>query len=456
MTSSITTGVVNTVQNIDSTRGRTGGRGPLGWLGHAVRSALRGPALAALAVPQLLLLTAATVTACLLGLGVGVLLVPPTLLAVRGLANLRRRLAARWSGTEIREPYLPLPEETATGFKGAWQRCQRMLGDPATWRDLLWLTVDPIVGFTLAVLPLALVAWGVFGLLLPWLWEPIASGGGNTWYLMIHVTDADSARTAALLAVPTMLAGLALAPGALRAHTALAKSLLGPTARAEALAAERKVQHLTETRRDALTTQAAELRRIERDLHDGAQARLVAMGMNLGVAERLVERDPEAAKQLLAETRQASASALNELRDLVRGIHPPVLADRGLADAVRALGMDSPLNVTVTADLPGRPEAPVESALYFGVSEALTNAAKHSGATHVDVQLWYENGKLKAQVTDDGTGGADPSRGTGLRGLERRLATFDGVLAVRSPLGGPTTLTMELPCELYSPRTSSS
>ena len=118
--------------------------------------------------------------------------------------------------------------------------------------------------------------------------------------------------------------------------------------------------------------------------------------------------------------------------------------------------MDSPLNVTVSAELPGRPEAPVESALYFAVSEALTNAAKHSGASHVDVQLWYENGTLKAQITDDGTGGADPSRGTGLRGLERRLATFDGVLAVRSPLGGPTTLTMELPCELYSRRTSSS
>ncbi|MFJ4189997.1 sensor histidine kinase [Kitasatospora sp. NPDC089509] len=455
MTSSITTGVVNNVQNTDTTSGRTGRRNPLGVLRGAVAALLRGPALAAFAVPQLALLTAATVAAAFVGLGVGVLLVPPTVLAVRALAGLRRGLAARWSGVEIKDPYQPLPE-AGPGFKGAWQRCQAMLADQATWRDLLWLLVDPVIGLTMALLPLLVVAYGVFGLVLPQFWQSIADHGGNTWYLWMHVTDSGTAGTAALLGVPVMLAGLAIAPGAVRGHTAFAKALLGPTARAEALAAERKVAHLTETRRDALTSQAAELRRIERDLHDGAQARLVAMGMNLGVAERLVERDPEAAKQLLAETRQASASALNELRDLVRGIHPPVLADRGLADAVRALGMDSPLDVSVSADLPGRPDAPVESALYFAVSEALTNAAKHSGAHHVDVQLWYENGTLKAQVTDDGTGGADPSRGTGLRGLERRLATFDGVLAVRSPLGGPTTLTMELPCELYSRRTSSS
>ncbi|MBV2152669.1 sensor histidine kinase [Kitasatospora sp. SUK 42] len=422
---------------------------------RSVRAMAHSTALAAFVLPQLALLTAASVTASLLGLGVGVLLMLPTTLAVRRLAGLRRTLAGRWTDTGIRDPYLPMPE-VEPGFRGAWLRCQALLADPATWRDLLWLLVDPMIGFTVALFPLAVLAYGVFGVLSPWLWEPIAGLGGNNWYLWVHVTDPGSARVAALLGLPIIPLGLAIAPGALRGHTALARALLGPTARAEALAAQRKVAHLTETRRDALTSQAAELRRIERDLHDGAQARLVAMGMNLGVAERLVERDPEAAKQLLAETRQASATALNELRDLVRGIHPPVLADRGLADAVRALGMDSPLDVTVSADLPGRPEAPVESAFYFAVSEALTNAAKHSRAAHVDVQLWYTDGLLKAQVTDDGTGGADPSRGTGLRGIERRLATFDGVLAVRSPQGGPTTLTMELPCELYSPRTSSS
>ncbi|WP_380279098.1 sensor histidine kinase [Kitasatospora purpeofusca] len=434
-------------------RGR--GRGLLRHLGRAVRATAHSAALAAFVVPQMVLLIAASFAGGLMGLGVGILLVLPITLAVRRLAGLRRALAARWSGTEIRDPYLPRPE-AEPGFRGVWSRCQTILTDPATWRDLLWLFVDPVVGFTVLLFPLLVTAYGVLGLLSPWIWETLAAHGGNNEFLWVHVTDAGSARTAALLGLPVVPAGLAIAPAALRAHTALAKALLGPTARAEALAARRRVAHLTETRRDALNAQAAELRRIERDLHDGAQARLVAMGMNLGVAERLVERDPQAAKQLLAETRQASATALDELRDLVRGIHPPVLADRGLADAVRALGMNSPLDVTVSAELPGRPEASVESAVYFGVSEALANAAKHSGAVRVDVQLWYADGLLKAQVTDDGTGGADPSRGTGLRGLERRLATFDGLLAVRSPHGGPTTLTMELPCALYSPRTSSS
>ncbi|MFF2662312.1 sensor histidine kinase [Kitasatospora sp. NPDC058032] len=437
---------------------RDTGRGPLRLLRpllDALRATVHSAALAAFVVPQMALLIAASFAGGLMGLGVGILLVPPIALAVRRLAGLRRTLAARWSGTEIREPYLPQPE-AEPGFRGLWVRSRAVLIDPATWRDLIWLLVDPAVGFTLLLLPLTVIGYGVLGLLEPWVRETLAAHGGDNMYLWVHLTDAGSARTAALLGLPVLLAGLALAPAALRAHTALAKALLGPTAHAEALAARRKVAHLTETRRDALNAQAAELRRIERDLHDGAQARLVAMGMNLGVAERLVERDPQAAKQLLAETRQASATALGELRDLVRGIHPPVLADRGLVDAVRALAMNSPLDVTVSAELPGRPEAPVESAVYFGISEALTNAAKHSGAARVDVQLWYADGLLKAQVTDDGTGGADPSRGTGLRGLERRLATFDGLLAVRSPHGGPTTLTMELPCALSSPRTSSS
>ncbi|MCF4138790.1 histidine kinase [Streptomyces sp. Tue 6430] len=228
----------------------------------------------------------------------------------------------------------------------------------------------------------------------------------------------------------------------MRAHARLARTLLAPTE------TSRKVLHLTRTRSEAVSSSAAELRRIERDLHDGAQARLVALGMNLGVAEKLLAKDPEAVRAILADTRKASVSALNELRDLIRGIHPPVLSDRGLADAVRALAMDSPLDVSVTAELPGRADAPVESALYFAVSEILTNAAKHAAPTHVTVDLRYADGRIRAEVGDDGHGGADPSRGTGLRGIERRLAAFDGVLAVHSPVGGPTTLTLEIPCAL--------
>jgi signal transduction histidine kinase len=203
-------------------------------------------------------------------------------------------------------------------------------------------------------------------------------------------------------------------------------------------------------------TQAAELRRIERDLHDGAQARLVAMGMHLNAASQLMERDPAAAQRLLAEARDSSAKALSELRDLVRGIHPPVLADRGLVDAVRAVALDSPLDVQVNAEVPGRLDAPLESAAYFAVNEALTNVAKHAHATHVWIDLRVAAGMLKITVSDDGIGGADVEQGSGLRGIERRLATFDGILALSSPQGGPTVVTMELPCVSSSPKTSSS
>jgi signal transduction histidine kinase len=196
--------------------------------------------------------------------------------------------------------------------------------------------------------------------------------------------------------------------------------VLAPSAQAEL---ERRVAHLARTRSETLDTGAAELRRIERDLHDGAQARLVAMGLTLDAAGRLIETDPAAARALLYEARDASAKALVELRDLVRGIHPPVLADRGLADAVRAIALDSPLRVRVAGTLPGRPPAPVESGAYFAVSELLANVAKHSGAAEADVDLRHESGALRIIVRDNGTGGADPSRGTGLRGIERRLAS---------------------------------
>ena len=209
-----------------------------------------------------------------------------------------------------------------------------------------------------------------------------------------------------------------------------------------------RVERLTRTRAEAVDTAAAELRRVERDLHDGAQARLVALGMSLRAAERLFTSSPQAALELIAEARQSSSKALTELRDLVRGIYPPVLADRGLADAVRALALDTPLRTEVDVDLPGRPDAPVESACYFSVAEALANAVKHGGASQVQVRMRYVRGMLRIEVTDDGAGGADPAKGSGLRGLERRLAAFDGILAVSSPPGGPTLIVIEVPCAL--------
>jgi signal transduction histidine kinase len=264
---------------------------------------------------------------------------------------------------------------------------------------------------------------------------------------------------AAVQGVAILAFGLWLVPRTIGVH---ARTLLRPSPDPELAG---RVEQLTQARAVAVDSAAAELRRVERDLHDGAQARLVALGMNLRAAERLIPTSPAAAVALVAEAREASSLALTELRNLVRGIYPPVLADRGLADAVRALALDSPVRTEVEVDLPGRLEFPVETACYFAVAEALANAVKHSGARLVQVRMRYSpgprssgspaSGLLRIEITDNGAGGADPAKGTGLAGIERRLGTFDGILAVSSPPGGPTMVIMEVPCALSSPRISS-
>jgi signal transduction histidine kinase len=261
----------------------------------------------------------------------------------------------------------------------------------------------------------------------------------------------------ALLCLPQGLlilaGGLWLAPVLRRIDARFARLFLAPTKAAEL---RLRVTQLTVTRADTVDAQAAELRRIERDLHDGAQARLVSLGMMIGLAEELVDHDLVTTRRLLAEARVTSSTALVELRHLVRGIHPPVLAERGLDGAVRALALSLPVQIDVAVDLPGRPDTPLESAAYFAVAEALANMSRHSGARTGSVSVRYVDGALTMVVADDGAGGADPAGGTGLRGIERRLAAFDGTMTLSSPSGGPTTITMELPCALSSPRTTPS
>jgi signal transduction histidine kinase len=243
-----------------------------------------------------------------------------------------------------------------------------------------------------------------------------------------------------------VLFGLWLIPRTIGVHTGMVKRYGELSTR---------VQRLTATRVDAVDTAARELRRVERDLHDGAQARLVALGISLRATEGLIKTNPDAALALVIEARQSSARALVELRDLVRGINPPVLAERGLGDAIRALALDAQVATMVEIDLPGRPPAPVESAAYFAVAEALANAVKHADARAVHIRVAHFAGQLRIEVSDNGVGGADPALGTGLRGMERRLGTFDGVLAVSSPPGGPTIVVIEVPCALSSLKTYS-
>jgi signal transduction histidine kinase len=206
-----------------------------------------------------------------------------------------------------------------------------------------------------------------------------------------------------------------------------------------------RIETLTASRAGAVDVQDSELRRIERDLHDGAQARLVALGMSLGMAEQKLAEDPERAGQLLAEARAGAEQALRELRNLARGIHPPVLADRGLEAALTALANSTPMHVTLAVDVPRRPASAVESAAYFVAAESLANAAKHARADWLDIRIARVGHKLEVEIRDDGVGGADPS-GSGLTGLRRRVEALDGGLEVSSPPGGPTTVYAELPC----------
>ncbi|ROT28151.1 sensor histidine kinase [Micromonospora sp. HM5-17] len=418
------------------------------WVRPRLRYAGQGLLLALLAATAHVTLFVLSVVALVCTvLGVGLYAVPAVTAAVRRLADLNRRLAGAWTGVEVPAPYRPLPAGA-----GVWRRYGWVVTDPATWRDLLWLLLAMPVNLVLGVLPSALLLYGVEGVV----GVPLLLWRLGAWYGYGVIWPIDGAFDA-LLTVPQgaliALLGLLVGDHVRWLQACVVRALLGPTRGA---ALRQRVQQLTESRAETVDAQAAELRRIERDLHDGAQARLVALRMSIGLAEQLMTRDPEAAQKLLAEARETSARALGELRDLVRGIHPPVLAERGLDGAVRALAVALPIPVEVDVDLPGRPPAPVESAAYFAVAESVANLTKHSRARHAWVRLRHDRGRLTMVVADDGVGGADPSAGTGLRGIERRLAAFDGTVSVTSPPGGGTTVTMELPCELSSPRTSPS
>jgi signal transduction histidine kinase len=248
------------------------------------------------------------------------------------------------------------------------------------------------------------------------------------------------------LLVPLFPVAPGLAGRVTRADERMARALLGP-GRRESLA--QRVESLARSRADLVAAADAERRRIERDLHDGAQQRLVSLAMNLGMARERFESEPEPIRQVIAAAHDEAVLALTELREFIRGLHPAVLNDRGLDAALSGLAARAPLPVRLRVDVP-EPAAPgVEAVAYFIVSEAITNVVKHAQATRAEVTATRAGDVLRITVTDDGHGGAVPSAGdgTGLRGLEQRAAAVDGTLSIDSPPGGPTVITAELPCE---------
>jgi signal transduction histidine kinase len=369
---------------------------------------LTGLALAQLAlfVPTIVVFVFVVLGAGLAVITVGIPILLVGVPALRWLAGVHRSMAATTLGHDVPAGHLP------TEGLPTMRRLQTWARDPMTWRELAWAPVSITLGFVLAALTVLLLI--------------LVVTGGIWWYGAPHI---------------------------MRARAAMDRFLLS-SGHTETL--ERRVADLTVSRAESVDHSAAELRRIERDLHDGAQARLVALGMTLGMADQMFADDPEAARKLVGEARDTTGAALGDLRAVVRGIHPPVLADRGLAGAVQALALDMAVPVRVSGHLDGRPPEPVESAAYFAVAECLANIGKHSGAANAWVELSHGDGVLRATVGDDGTGGADPDTGTGMRGVMRRLAAFDGTMRVSSPRGGPTLVTLEVPCALSSPKTTPS
>jgi signal transduction histidine kinase len=243
---------------------------------------------------------------------------------------------------------------------------------------------------------------------------------------------------ALLMAAPWLTAGFAAL------DVRAAQALLGPS-RAEEL--EHRVERLTQTRAGVVDAADAERRRLERNLHDGTQQRLVSLAMNLGMARAQTETETvEEAHEAITEAHEEAKAALAELRNLIRGLHPPVLENRGLDAALSGVAARMPIPVRLTVNVPRRPPPTIEAVAYFVVSEGLTNVTKHSQASQAEVFVQRDGDRLHIIVTDDGVGGADPARGTGLAGLARRAESVDGTLEIASPPGGPTLLTVDLPC----------
>jgi signal transduction histidine kinase len=359
------------------------------------------------------------------------------------LALVLARLVARIEQARLRT-YLGADltlRPTPAGGSGPLSRMWVRLRSPGSWAELgyAWLAM-PILGWVSAAVVLGAWGTGAAFLLFPAYGYVIA---GADIFAGWHVGYAGAIAVHVVIGLALLTAAPWLARGAARLQLMLARRLLDP-GRHEGLA--RRMRTLEDTRARVVDAADAERRRIERDLHDGAQQRLVAVAMTLGRARARFDTDPDAGRALVSEAHEEAKQALAELRELVRGIHPAVLADRGLDAALSALAARSPVPVEVTADTEPRPPAGIEAVAYFVVAEALTNIAKHANAEQANVKARRDGDRLIVDVSDDGVGGAHATPGSGLAGLRDRVEAVDGRFALSSPAGGPTLLHVELPC----------
>jgi signal transduction histidine kinase len=377
------------------------------------------------------------ITGLAIGIGTAIVMVGFPVLVVTLLlshlgANVERERAALTLGAPIARSARRATRDSLL------KQVVAFLRDRATWKELAFLLLLGPLGTLLGTTALALWSAVVALLLAPTV-QPSAPDGsllhdvGFAWSLLGPVA-------AAVIALAAVAGTRALAAGL----GALAQALLAPDEREQLVA---RVSELETTRAGAVESSDARLRRIERDLHDGAQHRLAFIAMELGRARaKLAAQDSDGADLLLAGAHEESKRAMGELRDLVRGIHPSVLTDRGLDAAISGIGERCPMPVDVTVDVAARPPAAQETAAYYVVAESLTNVTRHSRATRAGVDVALRDGRLVVTVSDDGCGGACGAPGSGLEGLRQRIEALDGTLSVDSPPGGPTRIRAELPC----------
>ncbi|MFF9685289.1 sensor histidine kinase [Streptomyces sp. NPDC014623] len=421
---------------------------------HFLPAALRAPVEARtwrelghvlLSLPISVVMFSFAVTMVSLGLGLlitflGVPVLAAGLVVCRGFGAVERGRARGLLRLDVADP------APVRGKGGLMSWVGAVLRSGASWRHLLYAVLHmpwAVFAFVVTVV-FWTYGWAAFTYPL-WRWvfpayvgvDGIQVYGDSTHQVYLdssfEVAVTSAIGLALVLVTPWIIRGL------VSVDRVMVLGLLGPSRLAT------RVSELESDRGVVVDTAAADLRRIERDLHDGAQARLVALAMDLGLAKEKLDHDPEAAARMVEEAHGEVKVALQELRDLARGIHPAVLTDRGLDAALSAIASRCTVPVTVTVDLETRPAQAIEGIAYFTVSELLQNISKHARATHATVDVWQTAQRLMLQVTDNGRGGADVTTGSGLAGLTERLDAVDGVLVVDSPQGGPTTVTAELP-----------